>query len=484
MSSTAKTVILDTPKDWESWLVIVKTMAEGSDVWKFINPELDTTPDVPPRPSKPNTQDINATAISLVDLSLGDRELYKLMLADYKEDHQINKQIRDALQRILDHIATSVAQDNLYIIRDCSTVHNMLVELKGRLAPTNQARKLDIIDKYQKLKMFTKSQDIEKWLRAWEITYAEAKKLNLPEVSEDRSQFDFTRAIQAIDSSYASTQEYILNEKVDNSENIPTLQALIEKFRNHHRRVAQLAKTSKSFAAFATLRGESQDGEPKCLCGQSHRYKACNYITPSTRPQGWKVRAEIFDTINKTKPKTLEWLKTAFKYDGRDKGTKNSTTEETSTTTPIVVAATTLSSFTTSVNGEYKLYNSWMIDSAANAHVCNDSRRSSFQKTRDAGQGDIMYAGKTAYPVEAYGTVHINVNSPTTGHIKLINVALAPGFMTNIVSIFLLGKAKVYWNSEFPETLQYQHKRLCTLGFVEEHWIIEETPRQIGRAHV
>ena len=97
MSSTAKTVILDTPKDWESWLFIVKTMAEGSDVWKFINPELDTTPDVPPRPSKPNTQDINATAISLVDLSLGDRELYKLMLADYKEDHQINKQIRDAL---------------------------------------------------------------------------------------------------------------------------------------------------------------------------------------------------------------------------------------------------------------------------------------------------------------------------------------------------------------------------------------------------
>lgn len=114
----------------------------------------------------------------------------------------------------------------------------------------------------------------------------EAKKLNLPEVSEERAQFDFKYAIQAIDSSYASTQEYILNEKVDNSEDCPTLQALIEKFRNHQRLVAQAAKTSNSVSnsAFATLRGEDQEGKPECLCNQNRRYKACYYITPSTRP--------------------------------------------------------------------------------------------------------------------------------------------------------------------------------------------------------
>ena len=65
----------------------------------------------------------------------------------------------------------------------------MLVGLQRRLAPTNQARKLDIIDKYQSFKGYTKIQDIEKWLRAWEITFAEAKKLDLPAIGEERPQF-------------------------------------------------------------------------------------------------------------------------------------------------------------------------------------------------------------------------------------------------------------------------------------------------------
>jgi Mg2+ and Co2+ transporter CorA len=84
----------------------------------------------------------------LVDLTGEERDLYKLMLADYKEDQLINKQIRDAIQRILNHIVTTVSKENLYIIKDLSLVHTMLVELKRRLAPKDQARKLEVIDQY------------------------------------------------------------------------------------------------------------------------------------------------------------------------------------------------------------------------------------------------------------------------------------------------------------------------------------------------
>jgi hypothetical protein len=238
VSTSTKAVILDRPKDWQPWLFIVKTMAEGSDVWRYINPEIDTTPAIPPRPIKPTIQQIKAAATSLVDLTVEERDLYKLMLADYKEDQLINKQIRDAIQRILDHIVTTVSKENLYIIEDLSLVHTMLVELRRRLAPKDQARKLEVIDQYQKLKVYNKRQEVEKWLRAWEITYSEAAKLNLPEVADDRPLFDFTRAIQSLDSVYSSTQEYILTEKVDNSEELPTLFALVEKFRNHQRRTA------------------------------------------------------------------------------------------------------------------------------------------------------------------------------------------------------------------------------------------------------
>ena len=85
-STTAKAVILNRPKDWQPWLFIVKTMAKGSDVWRYINPKIDTTLAIPPRPIKPTIQQIKAAATSLVDLTVEEQDLYKLMLADYKED--------------------------------------------------------------------------------------------------------------------------------------------------------------------------------------------------------------------------------------------------------------------------------------------------------------------------------------------------------------------------------------------------------------
>ena len=81
----------------------------------------------------------------------------------------------------------------------------MLVALKKRLAPTDFARKQDIVRKYNKMKTYSKREDIETWLKDWEIIYTDAQKLNLPEVADDRSLFDFTHAISSIDAGYAST---------------------------------------------------------------------------------------------------------------------------------------------------------------------------------------------------------------------------------------------------------------------------------------
>jgi hypothetical protein len=80
----------------------------------------------------------------------------------------------------------------------------MLVALKKRLAPTDYIRKLDLARKYNKLKKFLKKEDIEKWLKDWETTYIDGKKLNIPEVADEWPLFDFTHAISAIDSGYAS----------------------------------------------------------------------------------------------------------------------------------------------------------------------------------------------------------------------------------------------------------------------------------------
>ena len=169
----------------------------------------------------------------------------------------------------------------------------MLKVLKKRLAPTDEARILEVEQKYQRLKKYNKREKVDKWLKDWETTYADAKELRLPEVAGSRPQTDFTRAISGIDSTYASTQEYILNEKIQNGEALPDLYDLVERFRNKQRKDNATKDTSSHTAFAASLRGETQDGERSCLCGRKHgdrsRWEDCEYITPKRRPSGWRA---------------------------------------------------------------------------------------------------------------------------------------------------------------------------------------------------
>ena len=90
-STTTKTVILDQPSHWEPWLFVVKTIADGGDTWKYIDPDLNTEPIVPNRPEKPNPQDVNPSKTSLLTLNAEEKETFKLLLSMYKEDLAIAK---------------------------------------------------------------------------------------------------------------------------------------------------------------------------------------------------------------------------------------------------------------------------------------------------------------------------------------------------------------------------------------------------------
>jgi hypothetical protein len=204
-STTTKAVILDQPSHWESWLFVVKTIADGGDTWKYLNPDLDIEPIVPNRPEKPSPRDVNPNKASILELDAAEKETFKLLLSMYKEDLAIAKQVLDTIQTVRNHIVTTVSTRNIVYINDKTTVYQMLVALKKRLAPTDYARKLDLARKYNKLKTYSKREDVEKWLKDWETTFADGKKLNILEVADDRSLFDFTHAISSIDSRYATT---------------------------------------------------------------------------------------------------------------------------------------------------------------------------------------------------------------------------------------------------------------------------------------
>ena len=122
-STTTKAVILDQPSHWEPWLFVVKTIADGGDTWKYINPDLDTEPIVPNRPEKPTPQEVNPAKTSLLALDALEKETFKLLLSMYKEDLAIAKQVLNTIQTVRNHIVTTVSTRNIVYINDKTTVY-------------------------------------------------------------------------------------------------------------------------------------------------------------------------------------------------------------------------------------------------------------------------------------------------------------------------------------------------------------------------
>jgi hypothetical protein len=94
---------------------------------------------------------------------------------------------------------------------------------------------------------------------------------------------------------------------------------------------------------------------------------------------------------------------------------------------------------------EYKLYNSWTLDNTSDIYIYNDLGRSKYTETRTAISDNILYSSKTAYQIESFGTIRIVVDTPKRKRkLKLGNVALVLGFMTNLVSLFLLTSKSIH----------------------------------------
>jgi hypothetical protein len=94
---------------------------------------------------------------------------------------------------------------------------------------------------------------------------------------------------------------------------------------------------------------------------------------------------------------------------------------------------------------EYKLYNSWTLDNTSDIYICNNLGRNKYMETRTTTSDNILYSGKTAYQIESFGTVRIIVDTPEGKYkLKLGNIALAPGFMTNLVSFSFLTSKSIY----------------------------------------
>jgi hypothetical protein len=321
MNSSAPTVIkssiiLESPADWHEWMIVINLKAESGEIKQLIDPDLTTEPIPLKEPDRPNPSDIKEGVTTTVALTAVEREEYRFRREDYKIELVRYRQQREALNSLKDFIITSVARQHLSYLEEKTTVYQMLTALKKRVAPTDRARKMELARKYRDLQRGAVNQQPDRWLLDWEKTYADAERLKLPEVQEERPLYDFLNAIRSIDTAFTAGREAVIEERIRKGEGLPSVYDMIEEYRNHQR-ISQATSNAFSYShsAFATFQGESPntnlDDERrgrtrtwnKCVCGEIHSFKECPYLIEKLRAADWSpsvyIEKEIDEKLSK-----------------------------------------------------------------------------------------------------------------------------------------------------------------------------------------
>jgi hypothetical protein len=83
----------------------------------------------------------------------------------------------------------------------------MMITLKIRLQPTNQAREQEIEAKIHKIKKGPGSMDVQAWLLDFKNIYTKAKAMELPDAQRDRATDAFMVAVKPLASPLVAVWE-------------------------------------------------------------------------------------------------------------------------------------------------------------------------------------------------------------------------------------------------------------------------------------
>lgn len=192
--SSKRELKLDTTKDWDAWLAVIKRKAVGYRIWIFVDPSNQAKPEQLEEPEEPDIEVILKAVSTAQDIA----SLGKVQFSQYKAKKAKWDEQQESIIKLMDFIYESITVPNLISIQK-TEVHpyNMLRALKQRLAPSDSARLLEIEQDYARLKSGpSPHQNSEVWLDEWTRMYELAKELKLAEVVDSsRTYRDFLLAI-------------------------------------------------------------------------------------------------------------------------------------------------------------------------------------------------------------------------------------------------------------------------------------------------
>ena len=485
-------ILLSESKDWDDWYEVIRGTAVRKGVFHLIDVSKETASTALSKPVRPTLTSAKAGATSFSELNASEQSYYKILLDEHKDNVREFEQQEKALNEIYALISDTLARPLRTYTRDLDSPHDILRALRKRLEPTSFARKADLSKEYQALKQVDKHTNVDSWLMKWETTYTAAVKVNLPDIQGQQPIWDFLTAVKGIDKTWGiSTASSIQMRLMDEPEKEYDVLKVIEQYRNNIRYTKATSKATPT-ASFATFQGSSPDSAaplnttaksasstatigsskspPTCVCGVPHWFADCPYLIESKRPAGWVADKDVQAKVDEKSrnPK----LKSHIERIKRREAKRTSESQDEAEKTPNSPKAAFATSAVFTVDRDsYELKESWILDSGANSHVCNDPTR--FKFDRKAGKSDTLISGKTVYQIEAFGTVEITVQGPNGPKpIDLINVALVPGFFTNIASLNRFTSKGVHWDTQGSH-LHKDGKTFCTVERVGGHWALE-----------
>ncbi|KAF5186325.1 Transposon ty1-gr2 gag-pol polyprotein, partial [Thalictrum thalictroides] len=522
MSSISRaSVILHHNEDWEPWIELIKTSALKYDVWKYVDPDSKNE-DIPSltEPKRPSPSDIKAPkegsqTTLFAELDASEKEEYSYLKDMYNRDVRRYERQCEALGDLRIKVQESIHVSIMTYTHGCDSVRQMLVNLANTFAPNDENYKQELEEKWANLqKRWTKGRNVEEWVHEWEVVYYKMAKLKLAEVQGMKPVRNFLSVVSSLDQGFADM--YNMDISKGTIIDFPTI---IKVFKSYRRTSANMLKSQPQHGAFPTLSGFNERGEQsaspelpqsnpnkakadKCPCGNHHfrhRPNTCWYVIPSSRPKDWKPDPEKskkvtqkIDTDPTFRNKVEEWRKNWKPK--KDNQSSNSSLNTRPDSPPVVAMATSsrMSAFTISsqvnslpesyfqvsesvVKPIYDLQKSWILDSGATLHVCNDKAKLEDFKPSSS---DVLWAGDTVIPIIGYGSATVKVKSPKYSDgrpLKLVNVACVPNLHTSVVSLRLLIAAGIHWDTR-NSMLTYNDKHYADTPILYNQWVLQFEP--------
>ena len=327
------------------------------------------------------------------------------------------------------------------------------------VTPTDWVRVIEIDREYKLLRAGPpRGQNLRQWFNKWELFYAKAKTARHADTETGLISYYFLHSLAQIFPIWVNVSLMDLGFR---KEQTTTFMQILDTFRH----LCAKDLIANSTGSSSTPNKKSKDLPPKnCVCGKPHRYTNCFYLVESIRPKGWHSEPKIVKKIDEAlkDPKVKASINKARRRKNLGEQALKSTTEL--PPKPQIIA------------NDYDITNCWILASASNVHVCNDPSR--FNTTHSTKSNDYLISGSTTYPIQAYGTVDITVTSPTGKRERIVlnQVALIPGFFTNLVSFSRARTANIYWDTA-KDTLytvnKEKHNDFCQLSPHNGLWIVE-----------